>query len=114
MKDRWRSVRILFVVLLFLIASAANAELTHVYSGCYACSGGLFASCVEPDNNSWGSDTCTETTSDIQTCELSGYGCYYTEVSGGDGTGGGGGGGWDCSYQGGYCPIECMSCGQYY
>lgn len=36
--------------------------------------------------------------------------CYGIEVTGGGGGGGGTAGGAGCTYQGGWCPAECMSC----
>jgi len=45
-------------------------------------------------------------------CWESGSACYGIIVDGGGGGGGGtGGGGGGCSYQGLWCPAECMSCG---
>lgn len=46
-------------------------------------------------------------------CNLEGAACYGISVGGGGGGGGGGtgGGGGSCSYQNGWCPAECFSCG---
>lgn len=46
-------------------------------------------------------------------CSESGSTCYGIIVGGGGGGGGtgGGGGGGGCSYQNGWCPSECWSCG---
>lgn len=45
-------------------------------------------------------------------CSMSGSACYGINVGGGGGgTGGGGGGGGSCTYQSGWCPPECFSCG---
>lgn len=45
-------------------------------------------------------------------CHMDGAPCYGINVGGGGGgTGGGGGGGGSCSYNSGWCPPECFSCG---
>jgi len=114
MKIHSASARILFVVLAVVVASAANAELIVTYGDCRVCqSWGIDTTCQYPSDNGWGYESCVETKSDITNCDTSGSQCMYADT--GPGSGGGGGGGWgDCGYQGGYCPPECMSCGNYY
>ena len=115
MKCRWRSVLLVFVAIVLVALPTTRADMIVAYSGCYVCrSVGINTNCVYPDNNSWGKDTCKETVSDITNCDTSGYGCYYTEVGPGSGGGGGGGDNGGCQYQGGYCPVECFSCGPGY
>ena len=63
-------------------------------------------------NNESGSMCCTEFDSGAgRYCTESGSACYGVIVDGGGSGGSGGSGGTTCSYQNGWCPAECMSCG---
>ena len=63
-------------------------------------------------NNENGSLCCSEFDSGAgRYCSEYGSACYGIVVGGGGTGGSGGGGGGSCTYQGGWCPAECMSCG---
>lgn len=63
-------------------------------------------------NNQPGSLCCQELNTGAGTyCYEYGSACYGIVVGGGGTGGSGGGGGGACTYQGGWCPAECMSCG---
>jgi hypothetical protein len=64
-----------------------------------------------PASGENGSLCCSEFNSGAGTyCGEYGSACYGIIIHGGGGSGGSGGGGGGCTYQGGWCPAECMSC----
>ena len=77
--------------------------------------------CATPASDSWGSEDCHsqyQVVANFQVlveCDLSGFGCYYTEVNGAGGSGDGSGTDnlSEGNYQagsGGYCSAEYISC----
>ncbi len=121
--------RVIRVVLLLVVVAVVYAPGAYA---CSTCNVGLaeatvngvtyhfqVGGCATPATDSWGSDDChaqyqviADTFQSLVECDLSGFGCYYTEVNGGGG-GGDVGNPSDGSYDsgsGGYCSAEYATC----